>query len=259
MTASIERVRDICLRIVQDASAIPMAHFRAPLEIVAKADESPVTVADRETEAFIRGELEKAFPGHGIFGEEYGISGSLDGSSWIIDPIDGTRSFITGHPLFGMLVGYLEQGTPRMGVVRMPAMDETFIGIPGMGATKNGQPIRCSTTTSLADAMVYINEAERIRAASGSVFSKLCTIGHTRRMAHDCYPHAMVAAGYIDVVVDFGLEPYDYLPLIGLVEAAGGVMADWDGNALTLQSDGRVVTAATPDLLGQVLDVLNSD
>ena len=259
MTTSIDRVRDICLRIVQEASAIPMAHFRAPLDIIAKADESPVTIADRETEAFIRDELEKEFPGHGIYGEEYGISGSLDGSSWIIDPIDGTRSFITGHPLFGMLVGYLEQGVPRLGVVQMPAMEETFVGIPGTGATKNGQPIRSSTTTSLADAMVYINESERIHAMSPDLFARLCTIGHTRRMAYDCYPHAMVAAGYIDAVIDFGLEPYDYLPLIGLVEAAGGVITDWNGEALTLKSDGRVVTAATPELLRQILEVLNAD
>ncbi len=257
MSPSIDQVREIAEHITQQASSIPMAHFRAPLDIIAKADASPVTIADRKTEAFIREELARHLPTHGIFGEEYGISGSLKGETWIIDPIDGTRSFITGSPLFGMLLGYLVEGVPKLGLVRMPALDETYVGIPGQGATLNGQPIRCRSTTALNEAMVYVNEAERIHAAAPELFTRLCNVGHTRRMSYDCYPHAMLSAGLIDSVVDFGLEPYDFLPLVGLVRAAGGVITDWDGNDLSLESDGKVVTSATPELHGQMLDLLN--
>ncbi len=257
MNTPLQMIAEVAQRIARQASAIPMAHFRAPLDIDAKADDSPVTIADRKTEAFIREAIQAEFPGHGIFGEEYGISGALDGESWIIDPIDGTRSFITGSPLYGMLMGYLVENVPQLGLVRMPALDETYVGIAGQGATLNGDPIRCRDTRQLSEAMIYVNEAERLMGMDPDLFGRLCRAGHTRRMSYDCYPHALVASGRIDAVVDCGLEPYDYLPLVGLVEAAGGVITDWQGNALTLDSDGKVLTAATPALLDQMLDLVN--
>lgn len=242
--------------IAEAASALPMGHFRTPLPVEAKEDDSPVTIADRATEAFIRDRLREAFPQDGIFGEEMGVENGEAEALWIIDPIDGTRSFITGNPLFGMLLGRVVAGVPQIGIVRMPALGETFAGMAGGGATLNGAAIRCRTTTRLDGALVYINEAEKIHAADPARFARLCGIGHTRRMAYDCYPHALVAAGQIDAVVDCGLQPYDYLPLIALVEAAGGVICDWQGQPLTLQSDGRVVTAATPALRDALLAVL---
>lgn len=253
MPTPIDQIRDTAIRIAEAASAIPMSYFREPFAVDSKADESPVTVADRETEAFIRKSLGEAFPDHGILGEEYGISGSLDGETWIVDPIDGTRSFITGYPLFGMLMGYLDAGTPKLGLVRMPALNETFVGVPGKGATLNGVPIHTRRTTALDESSIYINEPDRIRQSHPDLFQRLWTVGGTRRAAYDCYPHALVAAGQIDICVDFGLQPYDYLPLIGLVEAAGGVMTDWDGKALTMKSEGHVVAAASPELLAEIL------
>ena len=238
------------------ASAIPMAYFRKPLDLVAKEDDSPVTIADRNTESFIRESLAAAFPDDGLFGEEFGVAEGRSGALWIIDPIDGTRSFITGNPLFGILLGRVAAGVPEIGVVRMPALNETFAGARGKGAALNGVPIRVRKTTDLSQAMVYVNEAEKIEAADPARFARLCRIGHTRRMAYDCYPHALVAAGQIDVVVDCGLQPYDYLPLIALVEAAGGVICDWQGQSLTLNSDGRVITAATPELRDAMVKIL---
>jgi inositol-phosphate phosphatase / L-galactose 1-phosphate phosphatase / histidinol-phosphatase len=258
MPTSIEHVRTIAEQIAQRASAIPMEYFGAQLEVIAKSDESPVTIADRKTEKFIRKELAHHFPTHGILGEEFGVSGSLQGETWIIDPIDGTRSFITGNPLFGMLLGYLVEGTPNLGLVRMPALNETYVGIPGRGAFRNGEEIFCRTTTEMSQAKIYINEAERLHEAKPQLFTRLCKVGHTRRMAYDCYPHAMLAAGLIDCVVDYGLEPYDFLPLVGLIEAAGGVITDWAGNALNLDSDGKVLSSATTELHSQMLAILNA-
>ncbi len=257
MSATLEDLSNAAYLIALKASEIPMAHFRAPLEIIDKADDSPVTVADRKTEKFIRDALAEQFPDHSIFGEEYGISGDLSGESWIIDPIDGTRYFISGFPLFGMLMAYMNQGVPLIGLVRMPALDETFVGVKGLGATLNGKTISCRDTRNLDQAIVFINEAERLQVADPELFARLCGVGHTRRMGYDCYPHALVASGQIDVVVDRGLEPYDYLPLVALIEAAGGVITDWDGKELTLQSDGRVVTSATKELHTEMLAFLN--
>ncbi|WP_209017611.1 inositol monophosphatase family protein [Roseibium aggregatum] len=257
MDRDVNSIVEQAIEITSQASRFPMQYFRAKLDLEAKADDSPVTIADRKTEAFIRDKLSEAFPGDGIFGEEYGTE-NLDASAiWIIDPIDGTRSFITGNPLFGMLLGRYKDKQPQIGLVRMPALEETYVGAAGIGATLNGAPIACRKTEKLQDAMVYINEAEKLNAASPERFARLCMVGHTRRMAYDCYPHALVASGQIDLVVDCGLEPYDYLPLVALVEAAGGIMCDWNGNALSLGSDGRVITAATPALRDQMLEILN--
>jgi histidinol phosphatase-like enzyme (inositol monophosphatase family) len=257
---TLDQIAAVAARIAVEASAVPMRHFRrADLGVETKddADASPVTIADRATEEAIRAALATAFPGHGVFGEEFGIEGSLDGPAWIIDPIDGTRSFLTGHPCFGMLIGHLLAGVPQLGIVRMPALDETYVGIRGGGATLNGASIAVRATTALSEARVYVNEAERTHDLAPALFARLCRIGHTRRMSYDCYPHAMVAAGQIDAVTDVGLEPYDFMPLAPLIEAAGGIISDWDGRALTLESDGRVVTAATPALHAALLDVLN--
>ena len=246
------------MAITQAASAIPMSYFRKTLALEAKSDTSPVTIADRETEQFIRAELIKAFPNDGILGEEFGVIRAEAEAIWVVDPIDGTRSFITGSPMFGMLLGRVVAGRPEIGIVRMPALNETFAGAPGRGATLNGRPIACRQTKRLAEAMLYVNEAERITAANPDLFRRLTTAGHTRRMAYDCYSHALVAAGQIDAVVDYGLEPYDYLPLIALIEAAGGLICDWQGQPLTMKSDGRVITACSPELRDEVLALLNA-
>lgn len=258
MTITLQELQQTACTIAEDASKIAMSYFRAPLEIIEKADESPVTVADRATEECIREAIAKHFPDHSIFGEEFGISGDLSGKSWVIDPIDGTRSFISGHPLFGMLMAYMEAGVPLVGLVRMPAINEIYVGAKGLGATLNGKPISTRSTVKLDKAILFINEAERLQAAEPELLARLCTAGHTRRMAYDCYPHALVASGQIDAVVDWGLEPYDYLPLVALIEAAGGVITDWDGQELTLKSDGRVVTAATKELHKELLEFIRS-
>lgn len=257
MSPALTEIRTAAIRIATTASTVPMRHFRAPLDIIAKSDDSPVTRADRDTETLIRAEITAQFPDHAIFGEEHGVTGDLDGPTWIIDPIDGTRSFITGSPLFGMLIGHLEAGKPVLGLIQMPALNEMFVGIKGGQATCNDIPIHCRATTRLDQAMIYINEAERLHHMNPALFARLCKAGHTRRMAYDCYPHAMVAAGRIDAVVDCGLEPYDYLPLAALIEAAGGVITDWQGAPVDLQTDGRIITSATPALHDQMLELVN--
>jgi histidinol phosphatase-like enzyme (inositol monophosphatase family) len=236
------------IEISEAAAAIPMRHFRSRIRVEDKADESPVTIADRETESFIRGALEKRFPGHAILGEEFGRSEAGGGVTWIVDPIDGTRSFISGHPLFGMLLGAMRDGVMAAGIIRMPALGECVSGARGLGAALNGAPVRCRPTTPLAEATVYINEAARLLQREPERFARLAAVGKLRRFSYDCYPFALLAMGQIDVVVDYDLQPYDYLPPLAVVEAAGGVMTDWRGTPLGLSSGGSVVAAASPEL-----------
>ena len=242
--------------IAQLAAKAAMDYFRGPLGTEFKHDASPVTQADRGVETLVRTYLSNNFPDHGIFGEEHGIEGADKQRMWIIDPIDGTRSFLSGHPLFGFLLGHLMEGTPEIGVIGMPALGEVFLGVKGKGATLNGAPIRCSDQTRMDDAILYINEGEKIYADYPAVFDSLTRSGQTRRFSYDCYPHALLAAGHVDAVVDYDLQPYDYLPLSVVIEEAGGVMTDWDGKPLTLNSDGRVLSAATAQIHDQLLTLV---
>jgi len=255
MSAPSDRL-DTAIEITRLAAEVALSHFRKRLTVDTKADQSPVTMADRETEAAIRAELDRRFPGEPVFGEEYGRSG--DGEEiWIVDPIDGTRSFIVGLPLFGMLLGYLHGGRPWLGVIRMPALGEVYAGLAGHGATCNGAPIRTRDCRRLDEARLMINEVDRIAAGAPEALARLLRAGALRRTGADCYPHALVAAGLADAVVDYGLEPYDFLPVAAVVEAAGGLMTDWAGEPLTMASDGRTVTAATPELHAELIALLN--
>ncbi len=243
------------LQISEEAATISMRYFRAGIAIEDKPDESPVTAADKETEAAIRKAIETRFPGHGIFGEEYGKSDADAKFTWIIDPIDGTRSFICGVPLFGMLLGVLRDGEAVAGVIRMPALGETFGGCRGGGATMNGAPISCRKVGP-DKARIFLNEANRMVAREPERLKRLMAFGHVQRFFNDCYPFGLLAMGQIDAVVDFDLQPYDYLPVVGVVEAAGGIITDWQGGKLGLGSDGTVVAAATPELHAAAMALL---
>ena len=242
--------------IQKEAATTALRHFRSRLSIDLKPDASPVTVADLAIERAAKARIRARFPDHEILGEEYGAGDLSKDHIWVIDPIDGTRSFISGHPAFGFLLAYYEKQRNRLSMISMPALNEVFIGQPGQGATLNGAPIACSNKTALAEAMLYINESERLRADEPEIHARLAASGHTRRLAHDCYPHALLAAGFVDGVVDYDLKPFDYLPLTGVIEAAGGVITDWRGQRLDFDSDGRIVSAATPELHQALLDIL---
>lgn len=239
------------------ASDAAMRFFRGRLGIEFKSDESPVTQADKQVETEVRAYLKQHFPNHGVFGEEEGKDIGDGRHMWVIDPIDGTRSFLSGHPTFGFLLAHLNAGQAELGLVGMPALGETFVGVIGKGATLNDQPIQVSKQTQLDQAILFVNEGDKIYRDHPNVFSRLMQSGQTRRFAYDCYPHALLAAGHVDAVIDYDLQPYDYLALAPLIAAAGGVMTDWNGNALTLESDGAVVSAATPALHAELLEILH--
>lgn len=225
-----------------------MRHFRTALDIVTKSDESPVTIADREAEAAMRAILASQAADHGILGEEHGRE-RLDAEYvWVIDPIDGTKSFITGSPLWGTLVALLRHGRPVLGLIDMPVLGERWLGRDGQPAQCNGRVVQASACTELAKARVYTTSPDAFAAEDWLRFDRLSRQCAMRRFGGDCYAYAQLAGGHVDLVVEAGLQPYDYLSLVCLVEGAGGVITDWQGHALTASSDGRVVAAATAQL-----------
>ena len=248
-----------CLQITELAVTAARGFFRSTLDVAFKGDESPVTYADKAIENIVRQAIAERHPTHGILGEEHGIERSDHDEMWVIDPIDGTRSFISGHPLFGFLLAYLHKGQPEVGVIAMPMMDEVIIGVRGQGSTLNGKPVCVSSARTLAEAMIYINEGEKIFSDHPDTFARLLSTGQTRRFSYDCYPYALLAMGHVDVVVDFDLKPYDFMSLRSVVEAAGGILTDWNGNLPCLDYEGAIVAAATPELHSSMLALLNGE
>jgi myo-inositol-1(or 4)-monophosphatase len=244
-------------RALADAAAShSLRLFRTPLDVISKADESPVTQADRAAEAAMREILGAERPADGIYGEEHGLERVDAERVWVLDPIDGTRSFITGSPLWGTLIGLLRGGRVELGMVDMPVLGERWFGQAGVGAQRNGQPVRVSACAAVAEARIVTTSPDIFDAADWAAFDRLSRRCAMRRFGGDCYGYAQLAGGTIDLVVETGLQPYDYLGPTGLIEAAGGIVTDWQGRPLGLQSDGRVVAAATRELHRQALDLL---
>ena len=258
MMRSMNEMIKFALTITEQASEIPRRYFRSGFDIDHKQDESPVTIADRETEQFIRNALQKQFPDHAIFGEEFGRDNIDSEYEWIIDPIDGTRSFVCGMPLYGMLLALLKHGLPEFGIIRMPELGEVYSG-DGKSANRNqSETLSTSKTVAIEDAIIYINEGEKIARKSPELFSRLTSAGRVMRLGYDCYPHALLAAGEVDLVIDFDLKPYDYFSLIPVVEGAGGIITDWQGQTLTMESTGDVISAATPELHQQAMALIST-
>lgn len=239
------------------AAAQSLAFFRTPLDIITKADESPVTLADRAAEQAMREILGAQCPADGIYGEEHGQERLDAARVWVLDPIDGTRSFITGSPLWGTLIGVMEGDRIVFGMVDMPVLKERWVGQGGV-ATRNGTPVRVRDCTRVAEARIVTTSPDIFNAADWTAFDRLSRACAMRRFGGDCYGYAQLAGGTIDLVVETGLQPYDYLGPTGLIEAAGGLVTDWEGRPLGLKSDGRVIAAATPALHREALDLLNA-
>jgi myo-inositol-1(or 4)-monophosphatase len=234
---------------------IVLSYFRTPLEVVAKLDQSPVTIADRTVERVLRERIEARFPEHGILGEEFGAKPGND-FTWILDPIDGTKSFITGCPLFGTLIALVHDDRSICGVIDIPATGERWMAKPGK--TLFGSKVaRTSGCESAAGARFYTTSPDMFAGHEAEAFETLSRLAKLRRFGGDCYSYGLLASGHCDLVLETGLQPYDYLALVSVVQGAGGCITDWTGNPLSLRSDGRVLASATPRLHSEALAIIN--
>ena len=236
---------------------ITMRHFRHSLAIEDKQDESPVTIADRETELALRKLIREKFPGHGIVGEEFGAENSDSESTWIIDPIDGTSSFICGLPLFSTLISLIHEGQPVLGVIDMPALDERWLGLNGERSFYNQTSVSTSECGNLSDARLMSTTPDMFNDAETMVYRILASQCKLKRFGADGYAYGLLASGHIDLVVESDLKPYDYMAHVAVIEGAGGIVTDWQGEPLNLNSGPQVIAAATAELHSQALNVLN--
>ncbi len=218
--------------IVERGSRIALSYFRQKLLIESKADHSPVTIADKKTEEALRTELQRAFPSHGIVGEEFGAEFPDREFVWTIDPIDGTRSFIRGIPLFGTLVSLLERGEPVLGIAALPALDETYVSAKGLGAYCDGHPLHVSATASLESAFVCCGDTNAFEAAGKQDYQRaLFEQAQLVRGYSDCFGHLLVLRGAVDAMVDPVVSLWDIAPLVSLISEAGGTYFGFDGTS----------------------------
>lgn len=256
-TSRAEEVRsilEVATRIAVQAGDITLEYFGTVVEHDAKGDGSPVTIADKEAEALLRAEIESAFPDHSILGEEYGTSNEGARVQWILDPIDATRSFMRGVPLYGVLIGVEIEGESVVGVAHFPALGETVAAGEGLGCTWNGNPCRVSGVSSLDEAVVCTTDVERLLSRPvGPAWRTLQQRASFSRTWGDCYGHALVATGRIEVQVDPIMAPWDAGPFLTIAREAGGRFTTFEGEETVHGGSGVSSNARLHD---EVLEIL---
>lgn len=250
------------VEIAEAAAPIALRWFRVPLDVENKqaGGFDPVTRADREVEAFLRGEIGRRFPGHGVFGEEHGRTPGTEAVEWVIDPIDGTRAFISGATAWGTLIGVLHEGRPVAGVVHVPYLGETFFGSAAGAWMRRGnerRALRTRSTAALGDAILYCTAPETFTdAADRRAFGRVAGRCRMVRYGGDCYSYCLLALGQIDLIVEGSLQPYDILPIMPILAAAGAVVSDAGGG--TAAQGGVIVTAASAALHREALALMQA-
>ena len=249
-------------RIAAAAAAETLPRFRSQGAVTNKeaAGFDPVTEADREAERAIKSLILKEFPDHGIHGEEHGIENAGSSHVWVIDPIDGTRAFISGLPVWGTLVGLTIDGDAVAGLMSQPFTGELFYATDSSAHYEGpGGPriLKTRATARLADATLFTTTPALFKGAKRAVYDRLESSVQLARYGTDCYAFAMVAAGHADIVVDPGLKPYDIVGLIPIIEKAGGVVTTFDGKPA--EPGGDILVAATPELHQAAMQILNRE
>ena len=255
--SELDRFLALASELADAAGSVIRPFFRQRLAVEDKSDLTPVTAADRAAELAMRGLIEDRFPDHGIVGEEFGRVREGAEFVWVLDPIDGTKSFISGVPLFGTLITLARAGHPILGIIDQPISRERWVGAAGRPTTLNGVAIRCRACAGLNAATLFATTPEMFRGSDAAAFARVSAGVKLTRFGADCYAYGLLAAGFIDLVLEASLKPYDFCAMIPIVEGAGGVATDWRGARLGLASDGRVLVAGDHDAHEAALALLN--
>ncbi len=240
------------------AGKIIRPYFRASLAVDIKPDHSPVTIADREAEQALREIITKTFPTHGIVGEEFGEHNAAAEYVWVVDPIDGTKSFITGKPLFGTLIALTHNQTPILGVIDQPILHERWVGAVSMPSTLNNKPIRTRACNILGNAVISTTSPLLFKPQGAKIFEAVRSQCKYPTYGSDCYAYGLLATGFIDIVMESGLKPHDFCALVPVIENAGGVITDWQGQKITRASNGDILACGNAGLHAQILKLIST-
>jgi len=231
-TPDLHRILDFAVSAAQAAGEVTLQHFGTALVPETKADNTPVTIADRASEALLRERIAREFPDHGILGEEGGEKAGQCPARWILDPIDGTMSFISGVPLYSVLVGFEWAGEVLAGVIHLPALRETVSAARGLGCWWNGRPACVSGVKELSQARLSLTTAKLVyRTPHAAAYERLRDACYVDRGWPDAYAYALLATGRVEVVLDPVMAIWDTAALVPVVTEAGGTLTDWSGRA----------------------------
>ena len=257
MNLKLEEFSKFANSLADDASKKSMHYFRNKIKIEIKDDESPVTLADKETEQVIRERIRKEYPEHGILGEEFENEKIDSEFVWVIDPIDGTRSYIAGHKDFGNLIALLHNKKPILGIINCPAHNERWIGLKNSKTKCNGRDVKTSDIKKIKDAYLFTSglyfEEPKIKKGLKLLKDK----SRYYRLGGDCYMYGMLASGLIDIVLEDTLKVHDYMALVNVIEGAGGVITDKLGKDISLESDGSLVASSSSPLHDEIIKLIN--
>ncbi|GAA5784978.1 inositol monophosphatase family protein [Chitiniphilus shinanonensis] len=248
---------ELMRRLAQASGEVIRRYYRSELAIDDKADASPVTRADREAEQAMRALIQAVRPQDGIIGEEYGSENEHAEWVWVLDPVDGTKSFTVGRPLFVTLIGLLHRGVPVLGAIHQPITGDFWLGGDELPTTLNGVPVHANAIADLAQARLGTTGPEYL-SSGRTAFDALAARCRYPIYGGDGFLYAQVASGWLELVIEEGLKLHDFAALAPVVNAAGGRMTDWQGQALTQTSAGRVLAAANPALHALALPAFQS-
>ncbi|MFP8966021.1 histidinol-phosphatase [Pokkaliibacter sp. CJK22405] len=255
----LEGYRDFAGQLADAAAQAIMPYFRKPMAIDNKKSQAfdPVTDADRAAERAMRELIELHFPAHGILGEEEENKAGSSPLTWVLDPIDGTRAFITGYPLWGTLIALNDGDYPVVGVMNQPFTGERFVGSPDGAFVVTGQEktrLATSGCQQLAEARITCTTLDMFTDEERAAYLRVAAQARLSRYGGDCYAYCMLASGHIDAVIESDLKPYDIQALIPLIEAAGGIITNWQGESAA--NGGAVIAAASKELHAAILPIL---
>lgn len=216
-------------------------YYKRDISYEVKEDMSPVTEADKEVERALRALILASYPEHGVIGEEFEPSNPKAEYQWYIDPIDGTKSFMIGRPIFGTLIALVKGDMPWIGVIDQPILGERWSGVRGFATDFNSRPVETRGCPSLASAVLCTTSPNLFIGEDYVKFEKIRQKAHYTVYGGDCYSYGLLASGRVDIVVETGLKTHDFLALKPIIEGAKGIMTDWNGNPITTHSDGRVI------------------
>jgi inositol-phosphate phosphatase/L-galactose 1-phosphate phosphatase/histidinol-phosphatase len=254
----LESFAGFAMQLADEAGRRVLRHFRKDVLIEHKPDQSPVTAADRDVEAALREMIERQFPEHGIVGEEFGSCRTEADYVWVIDPIDGTKAFVCGIPMFGTLIALTHDGHPILGVIDQAFIGERWLGMVERPTTYNGAEVKTRPCCELARATACSSAPRNFTGADAAPFERLYNAVALVRYGTDCYGYGLLANGCVDLVLAAGLDAYDYLALAPIVAGAGGCISDWEGRPLHLYSGAtRVVACGDATLHSKVIETLS--
>ena len=244
--------------LADESSKIITKYFRTKININMKEDSTPVTIADQNTELKIRELISSKYPSHGILGEEYEQINTKAEFMWVIDPIDGTRSFIAGHKDFGTLIALLHNNKPILGIINCPAHNERWVGIKDHHTTCNNIKVSTSSIKKIEDSYLFTSGEFFYEPFLKKGFEKIKEQSKYFRYGGDCYMYGMLASGLIDVVIEDTLKAHDYMALVNIIEGAGGKITDKFGKNVSIESDGSLVASCNPNIHQELISIINS-